>query len=250
MHLNVAQQICPAANDAAWLKKMTSFKPVFIESGAGTLWGYEIGAKLELLDCRLLFFRAVFQINASSWEEFNVLVNDQGQAISANLITPDANVRSRGFELEVTGEASAKLGLAASFGYVDSAYNDYTDYIFSATQDFIFPAAQDFTGNRVRLVPECDASRSASRRPWKGLFVRGKVVASDNTPLNPENTAFQDAVVLIGREAERWSARLYAENLANELVFKTNAFANFAFVFDGTLYAGVAPLHVVGVQFS
>lgn len=209
--------------------------------GAETLWSYEVGAKLELLGKRLLVSGAMFHIDANNWQEFNVLVNDRGQAISTNLITSDANVRSRGFELEVTGKPSPTLELAASFGYVDSTY---TDYRFSATQNF--------TGNRVRLVPEYDASLSGSWRPWKGLFVRGEVAASGNTPLNPENTAFQDAVVLIGGqigwEAEHWSARLYVENLTDELVFNTNAFANFAFGNDGTLYAGVAPPRVVGLQ--
>jgi len=211
--------------------------------GAETLWSYEVGAKLELLDKRLLLSGAAFRIDANNWQEFNVLVNDQGQAISTNLITSDANVRSQGFELEVTGKPTATLELAVSFGYVDSTY---TDYRFSATQDY--------TGNRVRLVPEYDASLSASWRPWKGLFLRGEVAASGNTPLNPENTAFQEAVVLIGGqigwEAEHWSARLYVENLTDELVFNTNAFANFAFGNDGTLYAGVAPPRVVGLQLS
>lgn len=82
--------------------------------------------------------------------------------------------------------------------------------------------------------------------------MRGEVAASGNTPLNPENTAFQEAVVLIGGqigwEAEHWSARLYVENLTDELVFNTNAFSNFAFGNDGTLYAGVAPPRVVGLQ--
>ncbi|MAF63337.1 MAG: TonB-dependent receptor [Blastomonas sp.] len=211
--------------------------------GAETLWSYEVGAKLELLDRRLLVSGAVFHIDANNWQEFNVLVNDQGQAISTNLITSDANVRSRGFELEVTGKPSTTLELAASLGYVDSTY---TDYRFSATQDF--------TGNRVRLVPEYDASLSASWRPWKGLLLRGELAASGSTPLNPENTAFQDAVVLIGGqigwEAEHWTARIYVENLTDERVFNTNAFANFAFGNDGTLYAGVAPPRVVGLQIS
>lgn len=211
--------------------------------GAETLWSYEVGAKLELLDRRLLVSGAVFHIDANNWQEFNVLVNDQGQAISTNLITSDANVRSRGFELEVTGKPSTTLELAASLGYVDSTY---TAYRFSATQDF--------TGNRVRLVPEYDASLSASWRPWKGLLLRGELAASGSTPLNPENTAFQDAVVLIGGqigwEAEHWTARIYVENLTDERVFNTNAFANFAFGNDGTLYAGVAPPRVVGLQIS
>ncbi|WP_086618585.1 hypothetical protein [Erythrobacter tepidarius] len=91
-------------------------------------------------------------------------------------------------------------------------------------------------------------------RPWKGLFLRGEVAASGNTPLNPENIAFQDAVVLIGGqigwETEHWSARLYFENLTDELVFNTNFFANFAFGNDGTLYARVTPPRVVGLQLN
>ena len=211
--------------------------------GAESLWSYEVGAKLELLDNRLLLSGALFHIDVENWQEFNVLVNEQGQAISTNLITSDASIRSRGLELEVSGKPTPTLELAASFGFVDSTY---TDYRFSATQDF--------TGNRVRLVPEYDVALSVSWRPWNGLFLRGEVAAAGSTPLNPENTAFQDAVVLIGGqigwEAEHWSVRLYVENLTDERVFNTSAFANFAFGNDGTLYAGVAPPRVVGLQIS
>ena len=215
----------------------------FSRYGAETLWSYEVGAKLTLLGGRLLASGAVFQIDADNWQEFNVLVNDQGQTISTNLITSDANIRSRGFELEVSGRPAPTLELAASLGYVDSVYTNY-----------VFSAAQDFTGNRVRLVPEFDASLSGSWRPWKGLFVRGEIAASGNTPLNSENTVFQDAVVLLGAqvgwETEHWSLRLYAENITDQLVFNSAAFSNFAFGNDGTSYAGVAPPRVVGVQLS
>jgi iron complex outermembrane receptor protein len=85
----------------------------FSRYGAETLWSYEIGAKLELLDNRLLLSGAAFMIEADNWQEYNVLVNDQGQAISTNLITSNAAIRSRGFEVELTGKLSSHLDLSA-----------------------------------------------------------------------------------------------------------------------------------------
>lgn len=215
----------------------------FARYGPETLWSYEVGAKLELLDRRLLLSGAAFIIDADNWQEYNVLVNAAGQAISTNLITSDAAIRSRGFEVELTGKLTPQLDLSASFGYVDSKY---TDYRFSATQDF--------TGNKVKLVPEYDASLAASWRPWRGLFVRGEANATGRTPLNPENLATQDAVVLlnaqIGWETDRWTARLYVENLTDELVYTSSAYTNFAFGFDGTYYAGVGKPRIFGLQVS
>jgi iron complex outermembrane receptor protein len=215
----------------------------FTRYGAETLWSYELGAKLQLLDNRLLMSGAAFIIEADGWQEFNVLVNETGQAISTNLITSDAAIRSRGFEVELTGRLSPQFDLSASFGYVDSKYTRY-----------VFSAAQDFSGNRVRLVPEYDASLTANWRPWRGLFLRGELAATGNTPLNPENLVFQDAVVILGAqvgwETDRWTARLYVENITDQLVYTSSAYTNFAFGFDGVNYAAVGRPRVAGLQLS
>jgi iron complex outermembrane receptor protein len=211
--------------------------------GAETLWSYEIGGKLTLADSRLLLSGAVFHIEADNWQEYNVLVNAQGQAISTNLITSDAAITSHGFEIELVGRPTDRLDLAASVGWVDSSYDRY-----------VFSATQDFTGNKVKLAPEYDLSLSATWRPWGGLFVRGEASAAGDTPLNPENAVFQDAVVLLnaqlGWETDAWTARLYVENLTDELVYTTSAYTNFAFGFDGGYYAGVGQPRVVGLQLT
>lgn len=84
--------------------------------------------------------------------------------------------------------------------------------------------------------------------------MRGEANATGRTPLNPENLAFQDAVVLlnaqIGWETDRWTARLYVENLTDRLVYTSSAYTNFAFGFDGTYYAGVGKPRIVGLQVS
>lgn len=214
----------------------------FSRYGSETLWSYEVGTKYQL-DRDLLLSAAAFIIESGNWQEYNVLVDQAGRAISTNLITSNASIRSRGFELELTGKVTETVNITASFGYVDS---DYTRFRFSDVQDF--------TGNKVKLVPEYDASFSASWRPLGGLFLRGELAATGRTPLNPENLAFQDAVVLLGAqigwETEHWSARLYAENITDALVYTTSAYTNFAFGFDGTFYAGVGRPRVVGLQLT
>lgn len=215
----------------------------FSRYGAETLWSYEVGAKYTFMDGRLLLSGAAFVIQADDWQEYNVLTNAQGQAVSTNLITSNAAITSRGFEIELVGRPTDTLDLTASLGVVESEYDRY-----------VFSAAQDFTGNKVKLVPEFDASISATWRPWRGLFLRGEANATGDTPLNAENLAWQDAVVLlnaqIGWEHDAWTARLYVENLTDELVYTSSAYANFAFGFDGTYYAGVGQPRVVGLQLS
>lgn len=211
--------------------------------GAETLWSYEVGAKWTLADRRLLLSGAAFHIEADSWQEYNVLVNAQGQAISTNLITSEAAISSRGAEIELVGRPTDRLDLAASLGWVDSTYDRY-----------VFSASQTFTGNKVKLVPEYDLALSATWRPWRGLVLRGEASATGDTPLNAENAVFQDAVVLlnghVGWETDDWTARLYVENLTDELVFTSSAYTNFAFGFDGGYYAGVGQPRVVGLQLT
>ena len=213
----------------------------FTRFDAETLWTYEAGAKLTFLDGRALLAGAVFHTEADNWQEFNVLVNEAGQAISTNLITSNAAIRSRGFELELTARPDPTLDLAASFGYVDSVYTDYR-----------FSAVQDFTGNRVRLVPEFDASVSGSWRPWRGLFLRGEANGVGNTQLNPDNTAEQGAYLLlnaqVGWQEDGWDLRLFVDNITDQRVFTTSAYSNFAFGSDGTFYAGVGAPRVAGVR--
>ncbi|MXO98329.1 TonB-dependent receptor [Altererythrobacter xixiisoli] len=215
----------------------------FSRYGAETLWSYEVGTKLQLFDKRLLLSGAAFIIEAQDWQEYNVLVNDQGQVLSTNLITSNAAIRSRGFELEATGKVTPQIELHASFGYVDSKY---TDYRFSATQDH--------TGNKVKLVPEYDASLAVSWRPWKGLLLRGEGNAAGKTYLNAENLAVQDPVLLLNAqiawETDLWTVRFYVDNLTNRRVFTSSAYSNFAMGYDGTYYAGVGQPRVGGLQLS
>jgi outer membrane receptor protein involved in Fe transport len=77
------------------------------------------------------------------------------------------------------------------------------------------------------------------------------LAGSTRLPRAPRSRAKHEAVVLanlqLGWETERWSARLFVDNVTDELVYATSAYSNFAFGFDVTWYAGVAPPRVVGL---
>ena len=213
----------------------------FSRYGPETLWSHELGGKWSLFDGRALASVALFWIEADGWQEYNVLTDASGRAISTNLITNDAALRSRGAEAEFTWRPGAEWDVAASLGLVDSRYRRYR-----------FTAQQDFGGNRTKLVPRFDASLSASWRPGNGFYARGEVESLGRTPLDAGNTVFQGATTLlnlqVGWEADRWSARLFVDNLTDRLVYTSSAYTNFAFGADGTAYAAVGRPRIVGVE--
>ncbi|RKF21167.1 TonB-dependent receptor [Altericroceibacterium spongiae] len=205
------------------------------------LWTYEVGFKASLANRRLLFGAALFHTDVDNWQEYNLLYTDTGQVASTTLITSTARVRTRGFEVELTGKPTRRLDIAASLGVVDAKYREYQ-----------FGIDQDFAGNRVKLVPRWDASLSASWRPWKGLYLRGEANGTGASSLRADSAAWQDAYWLanlqIGWEAEHWDLRLYADNLTDERAFVTSAYTNSLFGYDGTYYAGVGAPRVVGIE--
>jgi len=209
---------------------------------AETLWTYEVGAKQQLLGGRALLSAAAFHTQADNWQEINVLYDDNGQVASTTLVTSDAAITSRGFEVEFSARATDRLDVQASLGWVDAEYDRYTYGL------------ADLSGNRVKLTPKWDVFAGASWRPWRGLFVRGEVQGAGDTPLNAENTATQDAWwklnAQIGWETDAWTARLYVDNLTDERVFVTSAYSNSLFGYDGTYYAGVDAPRVIGFELS
>lgn len=214
----------------------------FSRYDAETLWTYEVGAKRKLFGGRALLSAAAFYTKVDNWQEINVLYTASGQVASTTLVTSDAAITSKGFEIELTGKPTATLDLAASLGWVRARYDRYTFGL------------ENLKGRKVKLTPEWDAALAASWRPWRGLFVRGELNGLGDTPLNAQNTANQGAVwrvnAQIGWETETWTARLYAENLTDKAVFVTSAYANSLFGNDGTWYAGVDAPRVVGIELT
>lgn len=204
--------------------------------GSERLWTYEMGAKATLLDGKALLGGALFHTDADNWQEYSILYDANGRIVSTTMVTSAAAIRSRGLELELTARPTPELDLMASVGLVDSEYTK----------------GANLQGRKVKLVPEWDASLAASWRPWQGLFLRGEVNGTGRTPLHGDNIAFQDAYWLVnaqvGWESERWTLRLYAENLTKTHYYTTSAYSNSLFGYDGTYYAGVGAPQVIGAE--
>jgi iron complex outermembrane receptor protein len=211
--------------------------------GAEKLWSYEVGAKGHFMDGKMFASAAVFYIDAQSWQEYNILTAPNGQVLSTSLITSNAAIESKGFEIEVIASPTDALSIATGFGYIDATYSDY-----------VFSPTQDFTDNKVKLVPEFDFTLNATYAFAEGWYLRSEAQAIGQTPLNRENTASRDTVWLFGvsagYETEQWSIRGYAKNLTNERYAAGLAYLNFLFGDDGTFYAPLANPRVIGLELS
>ncbi|MBD2562258.1 MULTISPECIES: TonB-dependent siderophore receptor [Nostoc] len=73
---------------------------------------YEVGAKVNLLDDRLSVTAALFQL-----EQTNIAESDPSNPDFSILV---GDIRSRGFELDVTGKVTENLSLIAAYTYLDS----------------------------------------------------------------------------------------------------------------------------------
>jgi iron complex outermembrane receptor protein len=206
-----------------------------------TLWSGEVGFKLSAFDGRAFFSGALFRIEADNWQEYNVLVDSAGRVISTNLITSNAEIAITGGELEVIARPIDGLDLRAGLGVSDAAYERYR-----------FSAVQDLSGNDVKLVPKYDVNLSATYRFGTGFFLRGEANGQGEMPLNAENTATQASYVLlgaqIGYETDRFSIRVFGENLTDERYAAGSAYSNFLFGADGTFYAALGAPRVIGVE--
>ena len=206
-----------------------------------SVWSYETGLKIRLADGKGYVNLAAFFIQSDNWQEVQVLINDQGQVISSAFIAAAASIESSGFEIESIYYPTDRLKLSAGIGLADA---EYTDFQVSATENL--------SGNPVKLVPEIDANLAARYEFDSGFFARGELSYIGETPLDERSNAVRDGVALwnaqIGYEAERYSVRLFAENLSNERLESGLAFENFGLGSDGNYYAPLDAPRIVGVE--
>lgn len=205
-----------------------------------SMWSYELGLRLRSAGGRLRGSGAIFQIDSSNWQEIRVLTDANGRPVSSDFIGSSASIRSRGFELEASWQPFDALNLSGSFGYADATYR----YLFNGTENL--------AGNRVKLVPEYDANLSARYQHASGVFARAAFNFTGKMALDERSYGMQKATTTIdlqlGYERDRWSARLFAENLTNVRRFSGLGFENLTFGTDGTVYGALEAPRVVGIE--
>jgi iron complex outermembrane receptor protein len=205
-----------------------------------TMWSYELGFRVRSPDGRLRASGAIFQIDSNNWQEIRVLTDANGRPVSSDFIGSSASIRSRGFEMEASWRPLDGVDLAGSFGYADATYR------------FLFNGTENLAGNRVKLVPEYDASLSARYRHRTGLFARAAASFTGRMSLDERSDGVQPATTTIdlqlGYEDERITARLFVDNLTNVRRFSGLGFENLAFGTDGTVYGALEAPRIVGAE--
>ncbi|MEM8814242.1 MAG: TonB-dependent receptor [Pseudomonadota bacterium] len=206
-----------------------------------SVWSYETGLKYQLPGAQGYLNLAAFYIESDNWQEVQVLVNDQGQVISSAFIAAAASIESSGFEIEAVYYPTDRLKLNAGIGFANAEY-----------RDFQVSATENLRGNAVKLVPEVDANVSLRYEFDSGFFARAELSYIGETPLDERANALREGVGLwnaqVGYEAERYSVRLFAENLTDERLESGLAFENFGLGSDGNYYAPLDAPRIIGVE--
>jgi iron complex outermembrane receptor protein len=204
-----------------------------------TLWSRELGFHWRGRNIRAS--GAVFHIESNNWQDIQVATDTSGRPVTSDFIGSDASIRSQGLELELQWDPTTELALVAHAGYVDARYRDLQlDDVTNAR------------GRRVQFVPKYDAF-FAARYEWKGgFFVRGEASLVGEMALEARGRAVQPAVGMyalqVGFERERYSIRLFGENLTNERRMSGLAVENLAFGSDGNFYGPLDAPRIVGIE--
>ncbi|MCV6614959.1 MAG: TonB-dependent receptor, partial [Cellvibrionaceae bacterium] len=211
--------------------------------GAEELWSYEIGTKLNLLNQRLFLAAAVFYIDASSWQEINILTAPDGSVLSTTLINSDASVESKGVELELDYQVNEQLNLRLGLGYVDSSYQTYD-----------FGPSISYAGNDTKMIPKYDISLSGQYQFNDNWSARIEMHGLGKAALSNDNSVYRQAMQLwdasLSFKQGGLGARLYVENATNKRYAAGLAYQNFLFGNDGVVYAPIAQPRTLGLELS
>ncbi|WP_448664618.1 TonB-dependent receptor [Sphingomonas sp. CJ20] len=208
-----------------------------------TMWSREAGFKWQSEDGRLRLAGAAFYIRSNNWQEIQVATDAAGRIISSDYIGSDASIDSKGFELEASAEPTRGLTLTANFGLSDARYRDLQ-----------IDATTNARGKRVKLVPTYDGYLAVRYQAPSGIFGRAEIAFTGRESLESLGRAMQPATQTLGLQAgyetERWSLRLFVENLTDVRRGTGLAFRNLAFGNDGNWYSPIGRSRQGGVEFG
>jgi len=246
-YANIAKGYLPGGFNLA--AAQDGFQDDVIQYDSEELWSYEAGAKWRSASGNAFVSGAVFFIEADNYQEIRVLIDDQGNVVSTSFIGSDAGIESYGFEIEGQWKPVDGLNLTGNFGIVEAEYTAFS----SANPENII-------GNPVKLIPSYDANLAARYAFASGWFVRGEINFIGETALDEGDRSdftvnavdTQDAVEIyglqLGYETDRWSARLFVENVTDVRRISGGAYPNAAFPTDGQLYGAVDSPRVIGLE--
>ena len=224
---------------------LTGFDPVSSRFDDEKLYVYEIGAKTDWLDNRLLVNGSLF------WQDFkDKLVSSQKQDQSTGLLFAAPVNASRatvyGLELEVEFQATEALLLNASYTWLDTKYDDYTQlskgagpiadagnctYVNDPAPGSVGGFCEiDLSGNELEFAPRnALVSGFSYRRPLVGetswLF-EGDLIYQDDRYQDAVNTVEFESYTIVdfrlGLVNDEWDIIAYVDNAFDDDTIKSS----------------------------
>lgn len=173
---------------------------------AETSWTYEIGAKTELFDKKLLLNVAGFY---TSYDDFqNEIMTDPSVG---GYLSNSGRAHISGVEVEAVGHITDSLTATVNFGYLNARYDDYKTY------------GADYSGNTIQAVPDFTLGANVQYNFLDGFYVRPGIRVVGNTYWDRANTQKQEPYATlnlrVGYQDEHYEIYAYGENLTNQYAF-------------------------------
>ncbi len=243
---------------------LTGFDPASSSFDDETLYVYEIGAKTDWLDNRLLVNGSLF------WQDFkDKLVSSQKQDPDTGLLFSAPVNASKatvyGLELDVAFQATDALQLNASYTWLDTEYDDYTQlskgpapiadagnctYVNDPAPGSTGGLCRiDLSGNELEYAPRNALVGGFSyRKPLVGetswLF-EGDLVYQDDRYQDSVNTAEFESYTIadfrLGLVNEQWDIIAYVDNAFEDDTIKSS----FRNTYNQGISAAFAPFTLV-----
>jgi iron complex outermembrane recepter protein len=185
---------------------------------------YEIGAKTEWLDNRLVINGAFFYNDYTDQQVGVQRVDPSGQTLSA--IANAGNVEIKGFEIETSWRATEHVTVAGSYAWTDAEYTEFVigERATALQRAEAGNATGDFAGKAVQRTPEHALNASVEYRGsldsglgWftelAGSYRSKRFVDEANLSTMPAYSLVDLRAGLVG---ERWSATLFVNNVLDD----------------------------------
>ncbi|WP_320044330.1 TonB-dependent receptor [uncultured Desulfobacter sp.] len=167
------------------------------------LWSYEIGAKSQLLENRLIITGSLFYMDIDDMQ-----VSESLADAPWGYVTNVGTAVSYGAELEVQAKITPQFTITANVGYTHVEYEEYKD------------DSGDYSDNKIPNVPDYTFAIGGQYRAGNGLYAGVDLVGVGKTYIERTNTYKRDAYQLInakiGYETENWDIYLYGKNIFDE----------------------------------
>lgn len=204
---------------------------------------YEIGAKTRWFNDRLQANVAAFFIDYTDLQVSQLTNINDPENLPTLVVSNAANAQSSGVEIEVVAQATSWLQLFASYGYLDTEYDEFID-----------ADGVDLSGNQLQRAPEDQLNLGfqidTPIRNLGTLQIRGDYSYQSEFFYNPNNLPVtrQDSFEILSgymnllSPDERWMLSLWGKNLGDE------EYSTHILSFAGTKITTFAPPRTFGVS--